>query len=218
VRTTTRARVRCIGIAAALAAASWLVPAGARAAELGDTVWIPMVDPAKGAQETFDLNTLGLIRAGEGADADWRIFRGKFRDSVSRHDFFVTVGRPDLAKREASRRSKHTALLFGGYAAAGLGLVVGFAGLSKGGWDPPLLLAGGMIVGGVICAWVSDVFTGPDLNVDEAEALVRRYNDLLQSRLIRPTERDNRLQVLRSLRFTAWVVPGSGGLGVAARF
>src|SRR5262245_35528419 len=98
----------------------WVWPAvssaaEARAAELGDTVWIPKVDPEKGVEETIELNLLGMIRSDDDGDADWRIFRGKYRESVSRRDFFITVGRPDLADRESSRRTKRTILLWSGY-------------------------------------------------------------------------------------------------------
>ncbi len=86
-----------------------------------------MVDPEKGAEETFELNTLGLIREGDGADAEWRISRGKYRESVSRHDFFITVGRPDPARRESSRQVEaRTAMVVGGIT----GIIVGACGAS----------------------------------------------------------------------------------------
>jgi hypothetical protein len=179
-----------------------------------------MVDPEKGAEETFALNTLGLIREGDDGDAEWRIVRGKYRDSVSRHDFFITVGRPDLAKRESSRRSRQTLLVVGGLGAILAGSWVLFATASEGGWDPHWALGAGLVAGGFISFyWVSDVFSGPDLKVDEAEGLIRRYNEHLQDRLQRPTDRDKRIQVVQSLHLAPWFAPGSGGgLAVAARF
>jgi hypothetical protein len=205
-----------------VAVASWLGPAAGHAAELGGTVWVPMVDPEKGPEETLELNTLGVIREGDGANADWRIYRGKYRESVSRHDFFIAVGRPDLAQRDSSRQSKHTALVVGGLAATVAGVWVLGATFTKGGWDPPAWLGGALMAGGVISFfWLSDLFEGPDLKVDEAEGLVRRYNEHLQERLKPPAERDNRIQAMRlgqSLHLAPWLAPGAGGLAVAARF
>jgi len=219
VRTSTRARNLRRGIVGALALASWLVAAAAHATDLGDTVWIPMVDPEKGAEETLELNSLGLIREGEGADADWRIYRGKYRESVSRHDFFITVGRPDLAKRESSRQSRHSLLVIGGVTAIVAGSWLVFAAVSKGGWDPPLALGAGLMAGGFISFfWVSNLFSGPDLNLDETEGLIRRYNERLRDRLIQPADRGNRIQVMQTLHLAPWIAPGSGGLAVAARF
>ena len=157
--TTTRPALHRFAIVVALAC--WLGPAGTHAAELGDTVWIPLVDPEKGAEETFAVNTLGIIREGDGADADWRISRGKFRESVSRHDFFITVGRPDLARRESSRQSKHTMLVVAGVAGIIVGAGVVGATFSKGGWDPPWALGGGLMAGGLIAYFVSATSRGP---------------------------------------------------------
>src|SRR6185369_17471625 len=90
--------------------------------------------PGKGAEETFELNTLGLIRVG---GEEWRVFRGKYRSSVNRHDFFVTLGRPDLAAREASRRTAENAFYYGGLGTALVGGALLFAHLQSGGFDPP---------------------------------------------------------------------------------
>jgi len=216
--TTTRAALPRIAIVAALGLACWLGPAAVRAAELGDTVWIPMVDPDKGAEATFEQNTLGLIHEGEGANADWRICRGKYRESVSRHDFFITVGRPDLARRQASRQSKHNWMVLGGVAGIIGGAWVIGASVSKGGWDPPWYLGGGLMAGGAIAYFASDIFEGPELKVDEAESLVRRYNEYLQERLKLNPERENRIHVVQSFQLAPWIAPGSGGLAFAARF
>jgi len=215
--TTTRPALLRFAIVAAPALACWLAPAAVHAAELGDNIWIPMVDPEKGAEETFALNTLGLIREGEGADADWRISRGKYRESVSRHDFFITVGRPDLARQESSRQSAHTALVVGGVAGIIVGALVEGATVSKGGWDPPWPLGIGLMVGGLIAYLASDIFAGPDLKIDEAESLVRRYNERLLERL-KPSERENRIQAVQRLELAPWIAPGSGGLALGARF
>jgi hypothetical protein len=201
-----------------MAVASWLRPAAAHAADLGDNVWIPMVDPAKGAEETLELNALGIIREGEDAKADWRVFRGKYRSSVSRHDFFITVGRPDLDRRESSRQSKHTSMVVGGVAAIIVGVFVAGASFSKGGWDPPWYVGVGLMAGGFVVFQVSDVFAGPDLNVDEADGLVRRYNERLLERLNPPTDPRKHIQALDSLRLAPWIALGSGGLAATARF
>ena len=218
VSTTTRGQVLRRGTVGALAVALWLGSARVQAAELGDTVWLPMVDPAKGAEATFESNTLGIIKVGDGDDADWRIFRGKYRESVSRHDFFVTVGRPDLASRQSSRQAKRNTLLVGGVGAMIVGVWVVGATVSKGGWDPPLWLGGGLIGGGAIAYWVSDVFAGPDLPSDEADGLVRRYNERLRDHLERPSDRQQHIQVVQSLQVAPWIAVGSGGLAVAGRF
>jgi len=222
VGTKTRVQLVRSGVVAALAAASWVGPARVHAADLGDTVWIPMVDPEKGAEETFELNTLGLIREGDDGDAEWRIYRGKYRESVSRHDFFITVGRPDLAKRESTRQSRHSLFVVGGIAAIIAGGWLTFASVSEGGWDPPWGVGAGLIAGGFVSFyWISDAFAGPDLNVDEAEGLIRRYNERLQDRLQRPNDRDKHIQVIQvvqSLHLAPWLAPGSGGVAVAARF
>jgi len=178
-----------------------------------------MVDPEKGAEETFALNTLGLIREGDDGDAEWRIYRGKYRESVSRHDFFITVGRPDLAQRDSTRRSRHSLFVVGGIAAIVAGGWMFFASVSEGGWDPPWGVGAGLMAGGLISFyWISDVFAGPDLNVDEAEGLIRRYNERLQDRLQRPNDRDKHIQAVQSLHLAPWLAPGSGGVAVAARF
>src|SRR4051794_16524351 len=197
--------------------ATWLAPAWTQAAELGDTVWIPLVDPEKGPEETFAQNTLGFIREGEEADANWRISRGKYREAVSRHDFFITVGRPDLARRESSRQSKHTMLLVGGVAGIVAGAWTVGASFSKGGWDPPWPLGAGLMVGGVVAYFVSDLFDGPDLKVDEADGLVRRYNERLHDSLTVP-QPESHLRVVQSLQVAPWIAMGSGGLTFAARF
>jgi hypothetical protein len=65
------------------------------------------------------------------------------------------------------------------------------------------------------------VFSGPALSADDAESLVRRYNERLRDRLREP-EPDDRIQVRRGLRpelhLAPWIAQGSGGLAVAARF
>ena len=78
---------------------------------------------------------------------------------------------------------------------------------------------------GSIAYWVSDVFEGPDLNSDEADGLVRRYNDRLRDHLQEPDERGTRIHVMHimkslreSLQLVPWIAPESGGLAVAARF
>ncbi len=216
--TTNRRRIVQRVILCVLGVVVSFGPGVARAAELGDTVWIPMVDPNKGVEETFELNTLGMIRSGDDGDADWRIFRGKYRESVSRRDFFVTVGRPDLANRESSRRTKRSILLWCGYGAAALGAGMLLATFSEGGWDPHVAVGGGFLAGGLGSVWISDVFAGPDLNADEAESLIRRYNEHLHDRLIEPSSRGKRIDVAQSLDLAPWLVRGAGGLAVTGRF
>ena len=212
--TTTRARLLRRGAIGALALAAWIGPARARAAELGDNVSIPKIDPAKGAGETFDLNTFAIIREG---NTDWRIVRGKYRESVSRDAFFAAVGRPDLGSRDSSRQAKHNLLVLGGVVGILGGVFITGASFSKGGWDPPWALGGGLMAGGLIAYFASDLYEGPDLKADEAEGLALRYNDRLHDSL-QEQERDHHIQAMPTLRLAPWIAQGTGGLGVAARF
>jgi hypothetical protein len=181
-----------------------------------------MVDPAKGAEETLALNALGIIREGDASDErdeDWRIFRGKYRDSVSRHDFFVTVGRPDLDRRQSSRQGRHSAFVVGGVGGIIVGAWLVGASFSKGGFDPHPAVGAGLMVAGLISfLWISEIFSGPDLKVDEAEGLVRRYNERLRDHLQPPADPASHIQAVRSLHVAPWIAPGSGGLAAAARF
>src|SRR4029078_9741501 len=96
--------------------------------------------------------TLGLIHEGDGPDADWRICRGKYQESVSRHDFFITVGGPDLARRESSRQSRHNLMVVGGVAGIIVGAWVVGASVSKGGWDPRWCVGGVVVAAGGVFA------------------------------------------------------------------
>src|SRR6187551_1104418 len=96
--------------------------------------WLPMVEEGASPDEVYAKYALSVVHAG---DEGWRVNRGQYRESVSRKDFFVTVGRPDLAAREGSRSGARSGLIWSGVAVAVTGGVVMLAGISKGGWDPP---------------------------------------------------------------------------------
>ena len=131
----------------------------------------------KGAAETYDQNTLDIIRVG---DEGWRANRGKYRSQLSRHDFYVTVGRTDLARREVSAAATSRALLWFGCAGAVIGGVLVYAHVSPGGASPRLET--GLIVAGagVGTAYLSTFFNGPSVSQDEAAEMTQRYNERLK--------------------------------------
>jgi len=163
---------------AVLSVALAAVPAvAAEGGQIGDAPWFPFVDVQKGAAETYDLNTLDIIRVG--ADG-WRANRGKYRSGLSRHDFYVTVGRSDLARREASSAATSHALLWFGCAGVVAGGLLLYAHVSPGGFDPSLgtgLLVAGAGLG---TAYFSTFFTGPSVSQDEAAEMTERYNERLK--------------------------------------
>src|SRR4051794_4253102 len=118
-----------------LALGTTLVARAAAAADdaPGGTPWFPMVD-TRGPDETFELNTLAVIRVG---DDNWRVNRGKYRESVTVHDFYVTIGRADLARKDRESATLSTLLTVAGWGAVGAGTLLTFAHLSPGGLDPP---------------------------------------------------------------------------------
>jgi hypothetical protein len=151
--------------------------AAADGGQLGASPWFPMVDAEKGAAETYDLNTLDIIRVGEDG---WRANRGKYRSLLSRHDFYVTVGRTDLARREVSAAATSNALLWLGCAGVAAGGLLIYAHVSPGGYNPSLET--GLIVAGagLGTAYLSTFFTGPSVSQEEAMEMTQRYNERLK--------------------------------------
>jgi len=176
--------------------------------------WFPMIDP-RAPGETYDLNELSVIRVG--AD-DWRVNRGKYRESVSRHDFFVTIGRGDLAQRETSARATSGAILWCGVTAMGIGTWMLYAHFSPGGLDPSPAWGLGLLAGGGVAALVSGHIDGPSLSQDEVDGMARRYNDQLRTHI---EEEDgqrppSRIQAHLELpRLAPWT-DGRSGLGLLA--
>jgi hypothetical protein len=209
-----RGPIRTGILVAALALAAVASASNAHAEGLGSSSWFPLVDPAVGAEETFELNTLGIIREG----AQWRVVRGKYRASVSHHDFFRTVGRPDLDTQDASRRFTHNALLLGGYGVAAVGVGLLFAKAVKGGFDPPWAVGGGILAGGCLAVWVSGAFEDPALSPSEADELASRYNEQLRLHLEQP-ERAPRIVAQRRMPLLfPWVSSSAGGMAASLTF
>ena len=175
-----------------------------------------MVDPARGAEETFDLNTLGLIRVG---GQEWRVCRGKYRSSLSRHDFFVTVGRPDLEARESSRRTTENAFYYGGVATALVGGALLFAHVraSEGSFNPPIAAGGSVLAAGIVSVLVSRMFAGPAVSTDEADGLVVRYNEQLRDHL-EGAPASPRVARREGLRLLPVLVTGAVGVVASGRF
>jgi hypothetical protein len=200
-----------VGLAAVLLAAR---PAAAEGGHLGASPWFPHVDADANPQETYDLNTLGVVRLGE---EGWRVNRGKYRSLVSRHDFFVTVGRTDLARHDARSDAISSIVFWSGLASVGVGAVLVYAHGTPGGLDPSLqsgLLFG---AGGFVGMWISTWFTGATVAPEEAEEMAQRYNEQLQLHIERETgsERRKPMQVRAPTLLLPWTDGLSGG-GVMA--
>ena len=79
-----------------------------------------------------------------GADG-WRANRGKYRSLLTRHDFYVTLGRTDLARHDAASATTSHWLFWSGLAGVAVGALLFYAHVSPGGTDPGA--APGLIVG-----------------------------------------------------------------------
>lgn len=183
----TRTAVRAsnnptVGIATGMAALVALLvlaparPARADDGQQGGSPWFPLVDP-EAPQETFDRNTLGIVRVGE---SGWRANRGKYRSLLDRHDFFVTVGRLDLARHQASSAATSRVVFWSGIAGMGTGALLFYAHVSEGGFDPSFRTCLLFVGGGLLATWISTWITGPTVSSDEAEEMALRYNDQLK--------------------------------------
>jgi hypothetical protein len=192
-------------------------PAAAQSGEtggqIGEAPWLPVVDPAVGPEETLELNTLDIVRVGEDG---WRPNRGKYRSLLSRHDFYVTVGRTDLASRDAGSASTSRWLMWSGYAGVAAGALLLYAHLSPGGADPGIAPGLVCVAGGGIAVFASGWFTGPAVSQAEAEEMARRYNDRLRAHL-EGEGGDDRPTPVQAMgpRFVPWV-DGRSGAGLVA--
>ena len=185
-------------------------------ASVGASPWFPVVDPAVGPQQTFESNTLEIIRVG---DEGWRADRGTYRANLTRHDFYVTVGRADLASSQSASLGTSRALWWGGYASVVVGGVLLYAHFSPGGFNPGV--APGLIClgGGIAAVWASSWFTGPSISPAEAEQMADRYNKLLRAHIEQETgeTRPKPVQALAP-RVLPWTDGRSGGLVAFAAF
>jgi hypothetical protein len=195
---------------AALAVALAAAPAvAAEGGQIGESPWFPFVDVQKGAAETYDLNTLDIIRTG---DEGWRANRGKYRSGLSRHDFYVTVGRTDLARREVSAAATSHALLWFGCAGVVVGGLLIYAHVSPGGFNPSLDT--GLIVAGagLGTAYLSTFFNGPSVSQDEAAEMTQRYNERLKAHIEEQSGEQRTKPVQASApRVLPWTDGHSGG-------
>jgi hypothetical protein len=195
--------------AAARAAGSGSRPIGQSVGQIGDVPWLPVVDPAVGPQETFELNTLDIVRVGE---EGWRPNRGKYRSLLSRHDFYVTLGRTDLASHDAGSATTSRVLMWSGYAGLAVGGLLFYAHLSPGGVDPGLTPGFACVAAGGVAVLASGWFTGPLVSQAEAEEMARRYNERLRAHLQHGGD-DDRPQPVQALapRVLPWTDGRSGG-------
>lgn len=194
-----------------------MLTAEARWAHAGDgdgKPWLPLVGEDDTPAGLYDTHSLSMIRVGE---QGWRINRGKYRSSISRHDFFLTVGRQDLALHESRSAAMSSIMAWGG-----AGLVVGglwwaYAAISPGGFDPSPGLGFGVACIGVVSLYSSSWVTGPSLGQDEAETMALRYNDQLKEHIERETGMEQRKPLHVRLRgLVPWAEGRAGTFGVLA--
>lgn len=175
---------------------------------LGQAPWFPMIDAEKSAQELVEQNALGIIRVG---DQGWRANRGKYRSSLTRVDFYKTIGRVDLARQQSSSNTTSAVLTWTGVVGIGAGALLFYAHVAQGGLEPGPLPGLVFVGGGLASFGVSSFFTGPSVSADEAEEMSRRYNEVLKRHVEDETERKQApIQALRP-RILPWTDGRTGG-------
>lgn len=200
------------------AMAAFALAIASRPARAGDDEqrgkpWFPMVEDGASAETVYARYALSVVHEG---DAGWRVNRGAYREGVSRKDFFVTVGRADLAASERRRAGLKSGFLWTGAGLAVGGGLLMYAAVSRGGFDPPPTWALGTMAAGGICVVISSMIHGPEVTVDEVDAVVGRYNQLLKLHIeeemgiVRPKPIQARLEMI------APYVDGQSGAGVLA--
>jgi hypothetical protein len=215
----TRRRWRPAAVAAAVALVAAVAPGRAHAGEREQQgrPWMPMVEDGVEPEEIYAKYALSVVHVG---DDEWRINRGQYRESVSRKDFFITVGRADLAAREGSRNGTRNGLIWSGVCVALTGSVLMLAGISKGGWDPPPVWGLATMGVGVGLIWIGSGVHGPAVTPEEADAVVNRYNELLKAHIEEETGTNKPKPIQARLELIAPFVDGrsGGGLMAIARF
>jgi hypothetical protein len=191
------------------------IPGVARAGddERTSKPWLPMVEEDASPDEVYGKYALSVVHVG---DEGWRVNRGQYRESVSRKDFFVTVGRPDLAAREQSRNGLQIGLLSTSVGLVITGGVVMFAGISKGGWDPPPTWGFATMGAGAALVLIGSMIHGPIVTVDEVDAVVNRYNDLLKAHIEEETGTSKPKPIQARLELISPFVDGRSGGGLMA--
>jgi hypothetical protein len=188
----------------------------AQTGDMNQQPWFPMVDARKGPSETFELNTLEVIHVGE---EGWRANRGKYRESLTRHDFFVTIGRPDLAAKDRSASARSSTLTWLGLGAVAAGGVMTFFRMSSGGWDPPIAVGLGLVGAGALSIYIGSKIGGPVITPEEADGFARRYNEQLKAHIEREMGTPRPVQVrLLKPRIVPWTDGRAGGLIAMATF
>jgi hypothetical protein len=144
-------------------------------------------------QETYELNTLGLVSHKVSSASPlsfvfggewWRPVRGKYREAMTYEAFYAALGRPDLAERHAQRELTSNILIFGGVALEIGGAVVFFyslfenEGMTAVGW-----IGLGAFVGGFTMTAIGASMDKPPITEDEAIDMASRYNSALKSHL-----------------------------------
>lgn len=191
------------------------IPGVARAGDDQRTAkpWLPMVEEDASVDEVYGKYALSVVHIGE---EGWRVNRGQYREGVSRKDFFVTVGRPDLAAREQSRNGLRSGLIWSGMAVGFTGGVLMFAGISKGGWDPPPTWGFATMGAGAALVLIGSMIHGPIVTVDEVDAVVNRYNDLLKAHIEEETGTSKPKPIQARLELITPFVDGRSGGGLMA--
>jgi hypothetical protein len=122
----------------------------------------------------YEAARLCLIRIN--AD-DFAVCRGPFREEVKTQDFYVLVGRQDLADKDSRRQLALDLTVGGGLAASLVGLVTLALPLASDGPKVPWQVTVGLIGGGLVIAGVGDLtFRGPTITPDQATGLIDLYN------------------------------------------
>jgi len=177
--------------------------------------WLPLIEDGASPDDVYEKHALSVVHVGE---AGWRVNRGKYREGVAREDFYVTIGRADLASRERSGEGLRSGLIWGGAAVTLVGGGLMFAGISHGGFDPPPMVGFAVMGAGIATLLIGSMVHGPDVPVGEVDAMVARYNARLRAHIeeggSRPCLIQARFQVV-----TPFVDGRSGGgLAAIARF
>jgi hypothetical protein len=179
--------------------------------------WFPPVGEGVAPLNVYDDNALSIVHGG---DDGWHINRGRYLTGLSRTDFFVTVGRADLASRERSSQSTRTTLIWTGGATLLIGTLVFYATVSRGGFDPSPFWGLGIMAAGGITIVTGLSIHGPNVTGDEADVMVRSYNVRLKSHIEEETGTGKPKPIQARLEMVTPFVDGrsGGGLLAVARF
>jgi hypothetical protein len=191
-----------------LAAGAWATVVAPPAAHAGEPV---ALEQGRSPEETYALNALDLVHQritkvtllGIGivkADS-WRPVRGKYRWRMSRQEFFLHVGRRDLAEQQSSTDTWSDVLFYGGFAVTLSGVLYPFLTRNEDGGiqSEGLLIGGALFLGGLVMSNVGAAFSGPVVDAKAASSLALRYNERLAGRLSQAAQSSSslRLQVGR---------------------